>query len=689
MDKAKTAPQCSRRKTVAFLLILFVLVISLVIARLGILSHEQSPVDRLAQQFYRIDDRGLHWNYKAMLKAYQECRDSTYQQQLLDLMVVSRAVHLVPDIIASISSGGAMDTERKIRTIIKLTGHDFSKDFDVASVAQQSVAEDARARLYRWWIQYGQGVLEVRGPKETFHAPNDWSALALTLATEKPQYLELEPIRLTATLENRSDTWYTFRYKRPEHAFKLEFLRVVDANQTVKISEMRYPGAWIVGGNASRRFAHPGYFVIDPSSSHVTQQWVNSGYGENLFSAGKVTLRAVLTPLHGKHKGRQLVSNDLQIDVVKPQGEDAAAHQFLTGTQAVDVGNGLSAGPEFVRFGGLVRNSSSSYNSAADDYFVNTYSGSLYAWYVRYTQADAAKWYADSAGSSQFPNPQHSRARTQLVKRLAEVIQNAPRDFPLLADAYADLLEYYKKTGELDKMTAIAETVRLDELKVVDRRLSERLTALVAYPNTIAASVHRKDSAGRTSLHKAAEDGPAPLVRFLIAEGADVNVSGEWASPLHVAAQAGRKEIVEILIASGADINAVHDHRTPLFWPVVQGHKEIVEVLLAHGAEVNVTDERDKTLVESANLHRHQDVLQTLIRAKGQGGRTPLHWAVEQGRRAMVHMLLKNGARLDAKDDMGRTALDIARALAHDDNDRLAILSLMEEYAATGNSRLP
>lgn len=512
--------------------------------------------------------------------------------------------------------------------------------------------------------------------------------LALVLATEKSQYLELEPIRLTATLQNQGDASCTFPYRRPKPAFKLEFFRVGGVDGTVKISEVRCPDRWIICGNASRWFALPDYFVIDPSSSHVTQQWVNNGY-EGCFEAGEVTLRAVLTPLYGKHKGRQLVSNDLQINVAKPQGEDAAAYQFLIGTEAVDMGNGLKAGPEFVRFGGLVRNSSSSYSDPVNEYFVSTYGHSLYACYVCYTQADVAKWYVDSTRSSSSPNVQHAGAEPQFVRRLTEIIENAPRDFPLLADAYADLLEYYKKTGELDKMAGVAEKVVLDELKIIWPALAQRLVDLIAYPNSVAANIHRKDQWGRTSLHEAAEKGPAPLVRYLIVKGADVNVSGAWASPLHVAAQAGRKEIVEILIDSGADVNARHDHRTPLFWPVANGHKEIVEVLLAHGAEVNVTDERDKTLVESANLYRHREVLQILIKAKGQGGKTPLHWAVEQGRQAMVHMLLKNGAKVDAKDDMGRTPLDIARALAHDDNDRLTILSLVEEYAATGNSRIP
>ena len=681
MDKPKTAPQRSRRRVIASLVLLVtVLATTSAIVHFRTAAYRQSPLDRFVQRFGQIDGQSLHWNYEAMLKAYQDCRDSTYQEQLLDLMVASKAVHLVPDIIDSISSGGFMDTERKIRTIIKLTGHDFSKEFDITSVAQQPYTDEVKARLRGWWMENSQRTTEVRGPEDTFHVPNDWSRLGLTLATEKSQYLELEPIRLTASLENRGDTWYTFRYRRPKPAFKLEFFRVV-VDGTVKISEVRYPDRWIICGNASRWFAFPDCFVIDPGSSHVMQQWVNNGY-EGCFEAGEVALRAVLTPLYGKHKGRRLVSNDLQIDVVKPQGEDAAAHQFLTGTQAVDVGNGLRAGPEFVRFGGLVRNPSSSYNSAVDDHFIHTYSPSRYAYYVRYTQASVARWYVDSRNSYP-PNATYSNADTVLVTRLTEIVRDASRDFPLLADAYVMFLDYYKETGELEKMADVSATIQLDDLSIADPRLSGRLVALMEYPQVTAADVHRKDRLGRTSLHKAVENGPPALVLFLLAKGADVNAHGNEETPLYIAAKAGRNKLVEALLAHGAEINAKSSGVTALFWPIQDGRIDTVKLLLDKGAEVNVTDNSNRTPFEWAINHNRLETARLLAASQGEGGRTPLHWAVEHGRRAMVYNLLKNGARIDVSDDAGRTPWDIAESQADNDSHAMAILLLLKEYAQT------
>jgi hypothetical protein len=681
MDEPKTTSRRNRRRVVTSLIIIFILLATtLVIIYFEIAGYWQSPLDRLARRFGRIDGQGLHWRYEAMLKTYEGSRDPMYRRQLLDLMVRSRAVHLVPRIIDSMASGG--DVEHKMRAIISLTGHDFSSEFDGMPYWQKREVDRAVTRLRQWWAENGQQAVEAQRPKGPFRVPNNWPSLTLSLVTEKPRYLELEPIRLTAILENRSDTWYAFRYRRPRAAFKLEFFRVGAIGGVAKISETRYPRQWIICGSASRWFALPDYFVIEPGSSHVTQQWVNSGY-ENSFAVGEVTLRAVLTPLQGKDKGRQLISNDIRIEMVKPQGEDAAAHQFLIGTQAVDVGDGQKLGPEFVRLAGLIRNSGSSYDSDIDKHFIRTYGRSVYAYYVRYTQADVARSYAGTGGSGWPPSGTYSEADTVLVTRLKEILQDAPRDFPLLPDACVALLDYYKKTGELEKMEEVAQSLELDALPMAHPRLSWQLVDLMKYPQAVAANVHRKDALGRTSLHKAVENGPPALVLFLLAKGADANAVGNEQTPLFLAAKAGRNRLIEVLLAYGAGIKAKSSGVTPLFWPIHDGRIDTVRLLLAKGAEVNVTDNSGRTPFEWAIRHRRLEIARLLAETRGADGKTPLHWAVEHGRKAMVYDLLKNGARIDATDDAGRTPWDIAESQANKDSRAMAIFLLLKEYVRT------
>jgi ankyrin repeat protein len=643
--------------------------------------YQESPQDRLAKRFYHTDDRGLHWDYAAMLKAYKECRDSMRQQQMLDLMVTSRAMDLVPGIIDSITPGGFMDTERKIRTIIKLTGHDFSKEFDIASVAGTPDTNDTKTKLHQWWTANRQEVIQATASQKIYWTPSGWSGLTLKLTTEKSQYSDLEPIRLTAVLENHNVLEYTFSDRRPTPAFKLEFYRVADTGDMTKICETRYPEKWIICGYVSRWFAPVGHLAIKPGSCHITKLWGNNVDG-NHIKLGRGAIRAVLTPLRGKDRNRHLVSNDVDIELVTPQGDDGLAYQFLIGKQPANMTNAQGYGRGWARSSNLIQNSNRNgdYDAPADEYFVNSFGGSIYAHYVRFAQADAAKWYRDQA-RSQPSYPLYSAAGPQIVKRLTEIIQTAPKDFPLFADACADLLEHYKGTGEIDKMAAVAETIKLSELKIADPTLSQRQTDLIAYPGEVVANIHHKDRFGRTSLYEAAENGTLQQVEFLIRKGADINAVSSWGTPLNVAVKTGRKDIVEALISSGADVNLGAASCTPLYSAAVKGDKAMVELLLAHGAEVNVG------LVEE-NLHQ-REIARILMRTKGRGGKTPLHLAVEHGKVGKVERLLRNGAPITEKDDTGRTPLDIARTLPVDKTDATAIISLLEEYSRAAKPGLP
>jgi len=71
-------------------------------------------------------------------------------------------------------------------------------------------------------------------------------------------------------------------------------------------------------------------------------------------------------------------------------------------------------------------------------------------------------------------------------------------------------------------------------------------------------------------------------------------------------------------------------------WAAYQGDALSVDILLKHGANLNVKD----------------DV-----------GLTPLHWAVVRGNRVCIRRLLEHGAEINAKDNEGRTARDMALEL--------------------------
>ena len=112
-------------------------------------------------------------------------------------------------------------------------------------------------------------------------------------------------------------------------------------------------------------------------------------------------------------------------------------------------------------------------------------------------------------------------------------------------------------------------------------------------------------------------------------------------SPLHVAAQFGRAEAVAALLTMTKKV----DHRdrnrqTALGHGVANGHADVVVLLLAAGADPD---------------------------RSGPNYEPPLVAAARRGDLAMVTALLEAGADTGLGDNTGRTALQWARDLRHDD----------------------
>ncbi len=103
---------------------------------------------------------------------------------------------------------------------------------------------------------------------------------------------------------------------------------------------------------------------------------------------------------------------------------------------------------------------------------------------------------------------------------------------------------------------------------------------------------------------------------------------------LHKAVIAGQKEVVDLLLERGAQVHITDDGGyTPLSWAVILGHVEIAHNLITKNAPVN---------------------------NKGPAGMTLLHEAAYNGNKEMVKLLLDHGAVLDAREEFGKTPMDLA-----------------------------
>jgi hypothetical protein len=108
----------------------------------------------------------------------------------------------------------------------------------------------------------------------------------------------------------------------------------------------------------------------------------------------------------------------------------------------------------------------------------------------------------------------------------------------------------------------------------------------------------------------------------------------------HCAVNGLTTSVIRLLSIRNINVNVKDDVSgdTPLHDAAYNGHIKIAHLLLQNGAEVN---------------------------AKDDGGNTPLHWAAEEDNIDVLHLLVENGADLEAQNNEGWRALHSAADQGH------------------------
>lgn len=195
-----------------------------------------------------------------------------------------------------------------------------------------------------------------------------------------------------------------------------------------------------------------------------------------------------------------------------------------------------------------------------------------------------------------------------------------------------------------------------------------------------SASLEARDRLGNMPLAKAAQNGHVSLVQLFLERKAPVNARNlEGSTALFLAAEEERRAIAELLLAAGADPNIPgRTGITPIGAAAYSGNAEFVRLLLDKGADAKLVDATGKTAMIYAAGRCFTAVVAVLVQAgvdpntSGDHGLTPLMWAAghtdEAGAadvKETIELLIAKGARLDLKDDRGKTALMIAAELGH------------------------
>ena len=139
--------------------------------------------------------------------------------------------------------------------------------------------------------------------------------------------------------------------------------------------------------------------------------------------------------------------------------------------------------------------------------------------------------------------------------------------------------------------------------------------------------------------HNAALEGDISKVRQFVESGMDVDTRDKlgW-TPTYWAVSTGHDEVFKYLLSQGANVNVIGRGGTELHWAAYarqsvdeKRYAEVVKKLLAVGADVHAKDP--------------------------QRGRTPLHMAAKRGRYKVAELLIAAGAEVNAKDKEGHTPL--------------------------------
>jgi uncharacterized protein len=205
---------------------------------------------------------------------------------------------------------------------------------------------------------------------------------------------------------------------------------------------------------------------------------------------------------------------------------------------------------------------------------------------------------------------------------------------------------------EADGTTALHWAVRGDDLETVGLLLRS------------GARANTANRYGVAPLTLAAANGSPAVAARLIDAGADVNATtpgGE--TVLMTAARTGNPDVVGLLLDRGAEVSA-REHEfgeSAMMWASAENHPAVIRLLAAHGADLNApanTLQFPNVKVDAATM---------VITALPRGGLTPLMYAARQGSLEAVQVLTDLGARLDATDPDGMSALVIAIINAHYD----------------------
>ena len=190
------------------------------------------------------------------------------------------------------------------------------------------------------------------------------------------------------------------------------------------------------------------------------------------------------------------------------------------------------------------------------------------------------------------------------------------------------------------------------------------------------------DTQGRTPLHHAVAAGDSQEVKGLLQAGYDPNRTDfEGNTSLHLAASLASVDVISLLVKSDAHIKVENaSGHTPLALAIEAGNVGAVRALLEAGSDPEARGKYDcRVLYQAAGADKNAEKMVKLLlnygadAAGGVGSRTALHAAADKGHTEVARILVRNGAKVNAKCRQGQTPLFVACRFGNSEVARLLL----------------
>ena len=197
---------------------------------------------------------------------------------------------------------------------------------------------------------------------------------------------------------------------------------------------------------------------------------------------------------------------------------------------------------------------------------------------------------------------------------------------------------------------------------------------LIDFCMDVKLNINAKNKAGERPLHVAVSAGSVGAVRRLVKAGANPSTwfifGDEKYNLLHVAIGFGNNEVIKAVLESLLlEINAVtgYGQKSALHFSAEMGNSRAIGLLAAKRADLNIKDKNGDTplhlAIRSGSLKAARALIEAgadLSLANNEGVQPLMLAAMKKNGEFMVSLLISHGARINATDQNGDTALHCA-----------------------------